>query len=178
MDRRKKYTQQVIQETLVELLKDRHLSDITVKEICEQADINRSTFYRNYLDIYDLFEKVEQELSEQAFHNEDLFKSRNRLLEVIYDHQDFYSEFFHVGLESHQLKQMMKELKSQTASILKKQGTYREETFETEYQYNYYGVLGVVKKWVENGCQKSPQELGKILYGIVDRQYQNGTQPK
>lgn len=178
MDRRKKYTQQVIHDTLFELLKKHHLSDITVKEICELADINRSTFYRNYLDIYDLFEKVEQELIEQVFQNEDLFESRNQLLEVIYNHQNFYSEFFHIGLESKKLKQIMEELKNQTASILKKQGTYHEETFEIEYQYNYYGVLGVIKKWVESGCQKSPQELGDILYAIVDRQYQNSTQPK
>ncbi|MGN1279606.1 MAG: TetR/AcrR family transcriptional regulator [Limosilactobacillus sp.] len=178
MDRRKKYTQQVIQETLFTLLKKRHLSDITVKEICEQADINRSTFYRNYLDIYDLFEKAEQALSKQAFQNEDLFASRNRLLAIIYDHQDFYREFFHIGLESKQLKQMMGELKEQTAAILKKRGTYHEETFEIEYQYNYYGVLGVIKNWVEHGCQKLPQELGDVLYAIVDRQYQNSTQLK
>lgn len=178
MDRRKKYTQRVIRNTLFDLLKKHHLSDITVKDICEQADINRSTFYRNYLDIYDLFEKVEKELSERAFQNDDLFESRSRLLKVIYDHQDFYREFFQTGLQSKHLKQMLEELKNQTAAILKKQGTYHAETFEVEYQYNYYGVLGVIKKWVENGCQKSPQEFGDILYAIVDRQYQNNTQLK
>lgn len=171
MDRRKKYTQKVIHDSLFELLKDHHLSEITVKEICKKSDINRSTFYRNYLDIYDLFEKTEQTLSKQAFQSQDIVTDRDQLLEVIYNYQTFYREFFQIGLESKQLKQMMNELKEQTAQVIKRRGTYNAETFDLEYQYNYYGALGVIKNWVEKGCQKKPQELGEVLYSIVDQQY-------
>lgn len=45
MDRRKKYTRMVLKESLMELLKNKPISNITIKEICEEADINRSTFY-------------------------------------------------------------------------------------------------------------------------------------
>ena len=34
----------------------------TVGEICAGAGINRSTFYRHYLDVYDLMEKTETEI--------------------------------------------------------------------------------------------------------------------
>lgn len=173
MDRRKKYTQQVIKQALFELLKDQHLSEITVKEICTRADINRSTFYRNYLDIYDLFEKIEQELREQAFKSKNMFTDRYKLLEVIYDNQDFYREFFHIGIESEPVRRMMSDLKKQTMLILKKQGNYDEQMFDIEYQFNYYGAVGVIKNWVEQGCKKTPRELGDILYTIVDRQYKN-----
>ena len=40
---------------------------ITVKEICERAEINRATFYRYYTDPYDLLEKMEQEFLEDMF---------------------------------------------------------------------------------------------------------------
>ena len=42
-DRRVKYTQMVLNESLLEVLREKPLSRITVKEICDRADINRST---------------------------------------------------------------------------------------------------------------------------------------
>ena len=41
------------------LLGGKQISKITVREICEKAGINRSTFYAHYTDVYDLFERVE-----------------------------------------------------------------------------------------------------------------------
>ena len=54
MDRRVKYTKKVIKDTFLSLLEKKNISNISVKELCEMADINRGTFYRYYIDIYDL----------------------------------------------------------------------------------------------------------------------------
>src|SRR5690625_7325782 len=62
LDRRKKYTRLVLKNSLITLLKTKLLSKITVKEICEQADINRSTFYAHYHDQFDLLQQIEEEL--------------------------------------------------------------------------------------------------------------------
>ncbi len=62
IDRRVKYTQHILKESLRELLKQRPIERITVKEICENADINRGTFYSHYADQYDLYNKVVEEL--------------------------------------------------------------------------------------------------------------------
>ena len=43
---------------LISLLKKKSFDYITVSEVCETAGVNRSTFYSNYIDIYDLAEKV------------------------------------------------------------------------------------------------------------------------
>jgi AcrR family transcriptional regulator len=53
-----------LREALVELMQDQHISGITVKSICERADVNRSTFYLHYHDQYDLLHQVEQEVLE------------------------------------------------------------------------------------------------------------------
>jgi len=42
----------------VNMLLERDVSEITVSDICKAADVNRSTFYANYQDIYDLVEKI------------------------------------------------------------------------------------------------------------------------
>jgi len=64
LDRRKKYTRRVLKESLVTLLAQKPISEITVKEVCEIADINRSTFYTHYSDHYDLLSKIEEEITE------------------------------------------------------------------------------------------------------------------
>ena len=44
----------------VELKKEKPTEKISVTELCQKAEINRSTFYRNYYDIFDLEEKLEE----------------------------------------------------------------------------------------------------------------------
>ena len=60
-NRRAAYSKRVIKESFVELLDNKPLSKISVKEICEMADVNRCTFYSYYEDIYDLHNKIMQE---------------------------------------------------------------------------------------------------------------------
>ena len=69
-DYRVKVTIHLIQQTFIQLLKEKPLHTISVRELCTRAGINRSTFYHHYLDIYDLKQKIEDELYEsftQAF---------------------------------------------------------------------------------------------------------------
>lgn len=98
MDRRNKYTRMVIKEALYQLLKKNPLNQITVKEICLEAGINQTTFYRNFKDIYDLFETIEQEMVLTAFPDGTIPKNPDKLLEVIADNQIFYKEFFRYHL--------------------------------------------------------------------------------
>ena len=59
--RRTRYTQLAMQDALVELLQDQPLGSITVKALCERADVNRSTFYAHYTSIEDLLHDIEDE---------------------------------------------------------------------------------------------------------------------
>ena len=61
-DRRTTKTRKAIREALALLLADRELPKVTVKDITEIADINRVTFYKHYLDVYDLYDRTEQEI--------------------------------------------------------------------------------------------------------------------
>ena len=62
LDRRVRYTRMVIKESFINLLEKKDISQITIKEICKDADINRSTFYSHYTDQYDLMRKIQDEL--------------------------------------------------------------------------------------------------------------------
>jgi predicted DNA-binding protein YlxM (UPF0122 family) len=51
----------VIRESLMELMKSKSILSVSVKDICELADISRSTFYDHYKDQYDLLKQIEDE---------------------------------------------------------------------------------------------------------------------
>jgi AcrR family transcriptional regulator len=62
LDRRVKYTGLLLKESLITLMQTNHISKVSVKMLCDAADINRSTFYAHYADQYDLLLKLEQEV--------------------------------------------------------------------------------------------------------------------
>ena len=161
----------VLKQALSELLEEKHLDKVTVKELCERADIYRTTFYRNYEDVYDLFGSMERELVEKSFASGDMASDRFRLLRVIYENQAFYREFFRSRLHSAYIEETVAQMSEQMRAILQERGTYDERTFPVLYRYNVEGALGVIRGWLDEGCPQPPDELGGILYGIVERQY-------
>lgn len=58
-DRRVRKTKKAIHEVFCELTKEKKLNEITIKELCARADINKSTFYLHYRDIYDLASSIQ-----------------------------------------------------------------------------------------------------------------------
>ena len=89
MDRRVKYTKKVIMDTFISLLEEKEIKKITVSELCNIADINRATFYRYYLDIYDLYDKIQDEfvseLKEIIINNHNNYISTSVLVKSILD---------------------------------------------------------------------------------------------
>ncbi|MGT9231330.1 TetR/AcrR family transcriptional regulator, partial [Enterococcus faecalis] len=60
-DRRIRKSQQAIRQAFIDLLHKQELEQITVQQISDLADVNRSTFYTHYIDKYDLLEQMEDE---------------------------------------------------------------------------------------------------------------------
>ena len=61
-DARIRYTRRVIKESFLSLLREKPVNKITVKEVCELAELNRATFYAHYSDCFALLDSIEQEL--------------------------------------------------------------------------------------------------------------------
>ena len=61
-DRRTLKTRKALCEALAELLMEKELHKITVQEIADKADVNRVTFYKHYMDVYDLYENIEKDV--------------------------------------------------------------------------------------------------------------------
>lgn len=87
----------VLKEALISQLKAKAIGKITIKELCEQADINRSTFYAHFNDVYDLLNQIESELvhdmnqaltSHYPLQIEEVFEMLIKLLDYIKDNKN------------------------------------------------------------------------------------------
>ncbi|MDR2448144.1 MAG: TetR/AcrR family transcriptional regulator [Treponema sp.] len=58
--RKARYTKKALRDSLIELMKSKSIVRITVKELCDRADISRSTFYAHYNNQYDLLKQIEE----------------------------------------------------------------------------------------------------------------------
>ncbi|MEF2654866.1 MAG: TetR/AcrR family transcriptional regulator [Eggerthellaceae bacterium] len=61
-DRRVRKTEAAMRSALVTLMEEKPLAQVTVREVVDLADVNRSTFYRHYLDVPDMAEKIGAEI--------------------------------------------------------------------------------------------------------------------
>ncbi|MFC5711946.1 TetR/AcrR family transcriptional regulator [Thalassorhabdus alkalitolerans] len=61
-DRRVAQTRTLIRNTFAELIVEKGLDRVTIKDLTERADINRGTFYLHFQDKYDLLEQSEEEI--------------------------------------------------------------------------------------------------------------------
>ena len=69
-DRRIEKTEYVLVNSLAALMHSKNIKDISVKELCEYANVNRGTFYLHYNDIYDMLDTIENTL---IIHLENIF---------------------------------------------------------------------------------------------------------
>lgn len=58
MDKRVINTKKLLKKTLIELLDNRGIEEITILELCTKSKVNRTTFYNHYEDIYQLFDEI------------------------------------------------------------------------------------------------------------------------
>lgn len=181
MDRRTKYTKKVIKDTLIDLLlDDKDITKVTVSEICQIADINRATFYRYYLDIFDLLDKMEEDFvnefksSYEDYNYEDnsLYDYVLALLKICYENKNLIKVLFSTKNNIYFLNEVLNDAyircKEKWEHDLPEISVETEE-FATAFIFN--GTLGVINYWIQNDFDKSIEELANIItnlsyYGI------------
>ncbi|WP_054654463.1 TetR/AcrR family transcriptional regulator [Lentilactobacillus kisonensis] len=67
-NRRTQYTIQTLKRALLTLLQQEPLAKVTVTQICQEADINRGTFYLHFDNPDNLFEAIENDIFDQISH--------------------------------------------------------------------------------------------------------------
>ncbi len=157
----------------------RPLGRITVREICEETGINRSTFYAHYQDVYDVVEKTEKTMSEKltlsAIEAAGEVSSMEGIFERIFtfvgEHREFYHAYFSEMNRSGIIGVAWDMVSEQIGHLTYDQLGFRSQA-ELEYMgvYFIHGLSAMLRRWTETGCRETPQELVDFLV----RQYQRG----
>lgn len=177
MDRRVKYTKMVIKESFVKILKQKPISKISIKEICDDADINRATFYAHYLDQYDLLQQIENEIITDInrYLSSYDFKSEKDvpvdLIEKILEYIRENSELFDLLLNSNGDMQFQQEITNiigqQHFSSMLESNSLSKEDSEYIFHFLASGSVGVIQKWLKDGMKKSPKEMAVLILRLA-----------
>ncbi len=180
-------TDRKLRKALLEHL-DRE-NEPTVGRLCEDAGINRSTFYRHYRDVYDLMEQTEREIQHGLIKalatgrqpdSDDLpgpgkakqikTLSQDQLLSMIRyvkENRHFYRMYMntHSGLGMEQGFRSVWE--NSIKPLFLSSGVYDENRMLYYYEYVKAGVMVVLRRWLERDCPESEEELSRILWRML-----------
>ncbi|WP_138262717.1 TetR/AcrR family transcriptional regulator [[Clostridium] hylemonae] len=178
-DYRTRVTKMLIREAFTALLKSRPIQSITVKELCGKAGINRGTFYAHYTDIYDLLDKMEDEMTadfRKAL--EPLLDSGEKELTPLnittgvfqclkdnadictvtlgpYGDKEFAARLIQIGQEN----------------CVETYTRYFEGATPEQIEYFYAfvsaGCIGVLEKWLAEGMAGSAQDIAAMTEDIM-----------
>lgn len=180
LDARIRYTKMVIKESFVSLLKEKPLNKITVKEICEMAQINRATFYKYYADAFDLMDKIEDEILLEL--NEIIKKSSqsgiiNTLIQILERMKDngklyvtLFSENGDSGFPMKIFKMCYTGVEEQNH---KKYPQLTEKQRAWIYVYTAQGSSGIMNYWISDGMVESPKEIADFIERLISSTLKN-----
>lgn len=78
IDKRSQRTREALKKTLAQMMIKQNINDITIKNLVVLANINRSTFYLHYTDIFDLLQEMENDIISQIQKVLDSYPSLSR----------------------------------------------------------------------------------------------------
>ena len=160
-NKKRKKSQEQIEKIFLQLIQKKNIDEISVSTICEIANLNRSTFYSNYIDIYDLAEKVkyqmaqefaEFQLSNNSKQNQDGYLT---MFKYIKDNQIFFKTYF-------KLESICPDVPI-LYNIDLAEKYYNNKFIDYHIEFFRAGLNAIIKKWLNNGCKETPEEINEII---------------
>lgn len=177
-DRRIRRTQKLLKESLVELMSEKAFKDITIKDITERADLNRGTFYLHYSDTYGLLMAMEndvltdfQEMINNYLEAETESNMMSMLLPIVHyivENEEICKNLFENNA-SNQFHTKFKTLIHKNGSVLIERLFPACKSSESEYFFEFvtYGLIGILKKWLDGGMVQTEEEIARIANGAI-----------
>ncbi len=156
-NKRKKESIEKIEKSFINMLQVKQINQISVTDICKDTGLNRSTFYANFLDIYDLADKLREKLENDFNNRFENTEHRNSLnmFKHIYENQLFYKTYFKLDYDKNQ------NVSVYDINLANKYFDNKNMKYHIEFFRN--GLNAIIKLWLDGGCKESPEEMDQIL---------------
>ena len=166
-DHRIRMTKLLLHQSLINLLKEKPMNKISVKDICDKAEINRATFYTHYTDAYALLEDIQtnivntllQSVTTKSFINSQL-DFYTEICRSITNNRETCEFFFgKQGDLEFQLK-IIDIARDQSIMLMRRSNPNATE-YDLNMLYNFIsnGGLAIIRYWVQNGMKESPEDI-------------------
>lgn len=173
MDIRISKSRAALKSALLELMKKKKITRISIKELCQKAGLNRSTFYDNYADIYALLSDIHQDIFDgmNAFlensyprYGKDVHPSHVEILTDILDYLKDNQNTFQLLLTNNEGNLFERHLSEY----------YLEKYLPANADYELYcrilyhtiGSLTLIHHWFSDGFPCSSAELARIINNL------------
>lgn len=178
MDRRIRRTRTLLANALTELIAEKNIKDITVKELCDAADINRGTFYLHYKDIYDMAAQIEQDIL-------DCFAAlltKHQPNELRLDPYPLLYDIFCFIAENAAICKMLLSPNGDISFLMQIKTLFREcflnvwnlssdttapAQFDYVYSFIATGSVGLIENWLISDQPESPEEIASLAANII-----------
>jgi AcrR family transcriptional regulator len=180
-NRKSRYTRMVIRESLTELMKEKSILSVSVKDICDLADISRSTFYDHYKDQYDLLKQIEDETL--AYFEDMLIKYKDKqtkkettqMVEEMLTYIANNGNTIHVLLSENGDIGFQKKLLYHFImhSQITKYFSEKQQNDETMPYYSVFlvhGAIGLIQHWLKDNMTMPVPQLAKMLMKWTEHQ--------
>ena len=177
-DRRVRRTKKLLTQALTELLQKKQVNEITVKELTDLADMNRGTFYMYYRDIFDMLEKIEDELFQKLDviaqtheHGDPTQQVKPILLDLfrfIEENQEMCRVLLSPNGDMNFLHRLYEAIRERGLEIWKDQmGSLGEQEFDYRYSFVIFGCAGMIRAWVNRSCQETDMQMAELADRMI-----------
>lgn len=170
-DRRARRSRKLLKESLLELMKCKTFSDISVRDITDAADMNRATFYLHYSGTAELLQNVEEDLLSELQELIDAHMQETvevgsvapvfePVLDFAVEHRETCAILFN-GSEASGFFQALQRLVHENGAPLVKAWFHPRDPRLTDYLLNFlaWGFIGLLKEWFDQGMSLPRGEL-------------------
>lgn len=175
-----KFTRKAIMQTFLHILKNKPLDRITVKDICEQCEINRNTFYYYFRDIYDVLEAIFEDevrlVMDEAKEGMTFHDAYARAASIILNNREAIIHIY-ASENGRVLRTYLDAVVMQVVRrfVLEKAEGYSLSESDVAFITAFYsnGIVGSTIKWIERGSMMNgaPESIAANSTGMSKSQY-------
>ena len=179
-DRRARRTRRLLKESLLEMMKQKRFSEISIRDVTDSADMNRTTFYLHYTDTTQLLQSMEEDLLTEAqmlvnAHIQETVAdgSLRPVFEPILDFVVEHREVCTILFENNEVSQFAEHLQQ----LIHRNGTevirawfqpMDDQQLSYLLRFITYGLIGLIREWFQKNMDLPKEELLVTAEFLVD----------
>lgn len=161
----------MLKKALLKLLKEKDISQISIYELCQTAEINRSTFYKYYGNQYDLLAEIESDFCSGLEANlQTKGPADIDMLAYALSFLNDEREVFKILVNSSPDNSFTYRLfqRPLLAGILEGEIVRNFTSSEREFASLFFsqGIYAIVRKWLNSENPESPKEIAKLILSL------------